>query len=750
MGVPSFFRWLSKTYPEVILDAEPENKTDYLYIDFNALIHTASTPSDGPNQHTIPDIMKNLSKNIDRMVEICQPRKMLYLSIDGVAPRTKMMHQRSRRYRSAIEKEETNKPTQDTHTSKPKKSDVTVEESSIKNQDGGTTTLKDENPTMPFDSNAITPGTQFMYELEQSIQFFIEDRLLNHTNYKELAAIFSTSRKPGEGEQKIMGFIRKTKNRNLKHTIFSPDADLIFLGASLHGRSVKIMRENYAFVNEQRPHICTKCNKKGHLSSYCNNLVFNKFIYVDIDILRNVLEEKIQSNLLDSSNLEGNGGFSSRIRTANSSFNTNDFSNRKTPGNSRYFDRNNNSTRSNSEPPLIDKKGGLNDIFNSSKTQNRVKATDIYPNYSLNNMIDDWIFVSFLVGNDFLPTLQCFDIRFAAIEILFGFMIKNYQKTKKFITYKGKLQLDPLLNLFKIMSHREDYLYSEKSRKLSVTRRNFGYGSDFEKIDCDTARGRSYFYHKKLNITKRFEINRLCTDYIIGLSWVYDYYIQGIINWDWHFPYHYAPFLIDLANMSKEINDLLNALRDYKSLRSYPISCLEQQIFVLPPQSKHIAPKVMHDIFDSFPSKIEIDMFDKLLSWQGVVIVPMLDIDKLFQQIRGKKDELSHEEWSFFIESDDLLFVTEHSILFKNRKSKKKQTKKSPKGSISNENIADTGITVETSENSSEISIFDKIKGMYVQNISTIKHSDDFEMLLRPYHKYSMKNKRIVTCHIVV
>jgi 5'-3' exoribonuclease 1 len=105
MGVPKFYRWLSERYPlinQAIGDSTLLPGFDNLYLDMNGIIHTATHGNDGMSkvkgEHEVVLLM---IAYIDKIVKIAKPTKVLYLAIDGVAPRAKMNQQRSRRFRAA-------------------------------------------------------------------------------------------------------------------------------------------------------------------------------------------------------------------------------------------------------------------------------------------------------------------------------------------------------------------------------------------------------------------------------------------------------------------------------------------------------------------------------------------------------------------------------------------------------------------------------------------------------------------------
>jgi len=186
MGVPKFYRWISERYPQInqlISDGTLLPEVDSLYLDMNGIIHGASHPNDAdPSAHiTIRDMMLGIFRYIERQVsEIVKPKKVLFMAIDGVAPRAKMNQQRSRRFRAAQER---------------------MEMIEKMNQRRGMEGSLDAD-TM-FDSNCITPGTEFMDVVSTHLQWFIRKKIKEDPVWRDLEIVFSGHDVPGEGEHKV-------------------------------------------------------------------------------------------------------------------------------------------------------------------------------------------------------------------------------------------------------------------------------------------------------------------------------------------------------------------------------------------------------------------------------------------------------------------------------------------------------------------------------------------------------------------
>lgn len=76
-----------------------------------------------------------------------------------------------------------------------------------------------------WDTNAITPGTPFMDLLAASLRYWVAWKLNNDPGWKNLDVIISDASVPGEGEHKIMDWIRRQRTQaehdpNTSHVIY--------------------------------------------------------------------------------------------------------------------------------------------------------------------------------------------------------------------------------------------------------------------------------------------------------------------------------------------------------------------------------------------------------------------------------------------------------------------------------------------------------------------------------------------------
>jgi 5'-3' exoribonuclease 1 len=128
--------WLSERYP-LINQPLDENtllpEIDNLYLDLNGTIHNATHGDGMAKKLSEHDVMLSVMSSIDGAVQLTRPKKLLYMAVDGCAPRAKMNQQRSRRFRAARDLEEA------------RTAAVTKGEE-----------IKDEEVSFPFESKALT------------------------------------------------------------------------------------------------------------------------------------------------------------------------------------------------------------------------------------------------------------------------------------------------------------------------------------------------------------------------------------------------------------------------------------------------------------------------------------------------------------------------------------------------------------------------------------------------------------------
>ena len=217
MGVPTFYRWIFDHYRKIILTRQcPHGKSTHLYLDMNCGIH----PAVKSRPMTVDEMPQAVIDYLDNIISIVRPTKLVYIAIDGVAPRAKMNQQRKRRFKVIKEKADMNQL-------KRKYGDFTVD--NIHN----------------IDFNMISPGTQFMYDVSKRIRSHIRTQINRKDSYwYGLDVVYSDSTVPGEGEHKIMRHIRGKCTDDDKIVVYGMDSDLIFLCMSNYRPNICLFREN--------------------------------------------------------------------------------------------------------------------------------------------------------------------------------------------------------------------------------------------------------------------------------------------------------------------------------------------------------------------------------------------------------------------------------------------------------------------------------------------------------------------------
>jgi 5'-3' exoribonuclease 1 len=229
-------------------------------------IHNCSHPNDGDAHFRISetDMFLAIFTYIEHIFTKIKPQKLFFLAVDGVAPRAKMNQQRSRRFRTAKE----------------------ARDIKLKAERRGEELPEEE----AFDSNCITPGTPFMARLSLQLKYFLARKVTEDSQWQGVEIVLSGHEVPGEGEHKIMEYIRLAKaqpgyNQNVRHCLYGLDADLIMLGLLSHDPHFALLREEVNFGPSRK--------KKGGLESQNFFLLhlslFREYLDIEFQELRSTL-----------------------------------------------------------------------------------------------------------------------------------------------------------------------------------------------------------------------------------------------------------------------------------------------------------------------------------------------------------------------------------------------------------------------------------------------------------------------------
>lgn len=251
--------------------------------------------------------------------------------------------------------------------------------------------------------------------------------------------------------------------------------------------------------------------------------------------------------------------------------------------------------------------GELGKYITKELTNDNSKMKQVEDNYDINRLYD-YIFLCFLLGNDFIPHFPCLNIRTNGIKYLIEAYIQTIAgKSKKtYLTIDGlKINWANFRLLIEYLAeHEKEYLLEEyKIREKWAKKSSISNSIDknkFEDIDKKFQELPIHYRAKELYIdpnnlywenryyntlfdVKRENVSQVCINYLEALEWTLKYYTIGCPDWRWSYNYHYSPLLCDLIKYIPYFDNQFIKHNNNKS-----IDAKVQLSYVLPKSSLHL------------------------------------------------------------------------------------------------------------------------------------------------------------------
>jgi len=586
MGVPSYFSYIIKNYPQIMI--RNLSNIHNFFLDCNSIIYDVVNSNHFINFFNEIDNKQNISnqhynffytdannkidnyiinatiEKIKTLINLINPSSTIFITFDGIPPVAKLEQQRNRRFKSNYQQ-------------------------SIINAINNTEITK-------WNTSSITPGTPFMKLLDERCSKVFNNPIFFNVNN----IIYSGTNIYGEGEHKIFNYLRSNKEYlcNQTNVIYGLDADLIMLSINC-----------LPFI----PNIYLYRETPEFIKSINIDLEPNENYILNIPELSHQIINTIKPN-----------------------------------------------------------------IFKDINTLNNINTLEHNYLFKYNSYLNDYIFLCFLLGNDFLPHFPALNIRTGGIDKLLtaynetgfdGFLIENqtinWNNFYKLIEFLANNEEQFIIKEHNLRNKKECYKLIEYSNEDKI--KNFNNLPKYERtIEHYINPYKKYWnkrYYKALipnNLDKNNNkhIKSICINYLEALEWTFKYYNYGCVDWRWCYQYNYPPLLSDLLKYIPSVNSVNNDINYINYINNFndvnknnfeffnvnklskkslePIDNFTQLCYVLPRQSLHLLPPNLYKALIQYKSyhyvtDCEFSWAYCSYFWECHPNLPIIDINELEQ-----------------------------------------------------------------------------------------------------------------------
>ena len=227
----------------------------------------------------------------------------------------------------------------------------------------------------------------------------------------------------------------------------------------------------------------------------------------------------------------------------------------------------------------------------------------------------DYIFMCFMLGNDFMPHFPALNIRTTGIASLMEAYRATMGPAETIIqtTTPGEYTIH-WPNYKKLVAHLATQELTLIRKEHATRDRQSRHMRDSDKEDDvmhdvlmlpmtqrDVEREinpfqpgwENRYYAAMCDIQGPIapqEVSALCRNYLEGMEWTFRYYTRGCVDWKWTYANHYPPLLADLVHHIPDTHDPTNAVSFLRIKPKEPIRDVVQLCYVLPRASHALLP----------------------------------------------------------------------------------------------------------------------------------------------------------------